>query len=431
MTVEMAILQVKMFRWILKFLCIKPKNSLSEQLSHEKFKCVTSIEMLPNEILARIFKHLPMKDLNQCFKTSRRWRNIANVRLHHYLKQPDSLQIVSKQEINRMAIFSSLTEDRSGGVLICMPNGLYIFGGSEFSVNPLFQGPLTKLSKNPSKNEDGPTTSKFLENGSKDWINGPEFPHTMYPKAFSIHDLVKDYTSFEFSVGHKISHEEFIVVMNRHIFKYNTGSKVWSYFVKLKHSRRHSTSLVFDGKLIIAGGLEVPHENVLHTFEVVDLSSGQSWIRENLHNPKVGFKMDVCMLDGKPRIVTYGGKQEDGEEPIGMHWIEIWNEETQSWKMRMVPTNTFIKFILEFSEEFGSSLLKSNIILIFQNFHLYHNYFTNCISLDVVYPNVKIVEWFGYSEIVCRLVSWKLGLNQRIQGSELATCLKLIYEFET
>ena len=427
----MAILQVKIFRWILKFLCIKPKNTSSEQLSQKKFKCITSIEMLPNEILARIFKNLPIKDLNLCFKTSRRWRNIANMRLHDYLKQPDSLQIVSKQEINHLAIFSSLNEDRSGGVLICMPNGLYIFGGSEFSANPIFQGPLTKLSKNPSKNKNGPTTSKVLENGSQVWIDGPDFPQKMYPKPCSIQDLVKDYTSFEFSAGHKISHEEFIVVLNRHVFKFNIESKVWSYFVKLKHSRRHSCSLVFDGKLIIAGGLEIPHENVLHKFEVVDLSSGQSWIRENLHIPKVGFKMHVCILDGKPRIVTFGGKREDGEELIGMHDIEIWSEESQSWKLRMMPTKVF-RFILGLDDFFGNSLCKFNRILIFKNFHLYHNYFTNCISLDVMYPDVRrIAELIDNSKIVSLVTSWQLGVNRRVQGSEFATVLKLLYEFET
>ena len=422
----MAILQVNIFRWILKFLCINPKNSSSKELSHEKFKCVTSIEMLPNEILARIFKHLPMKDLNQCFKTSRRWRNIANVRLHHYLKQPDSLQIVSKQEINRMAIFSSLTEDRSGGVLICMPNGLYIFGGSEFSVNPLFQGPLTKLSKNPSKNVNGPPTSKFLENGSKHWINGPDFPHTMHPRALSIHDLVKDYTSFEFSAGHKISHEESIVVLNRHVFKFNIMNNNWSYFAKLKHSRRHSCSLVFDGKLIIAGGHEIPHENDLHTFEVVDLSSGQSWIRENLHIPKVEFKMDVCILDGKPRIVTYGGKNEDGkevlEEPIGigMHYIEIWSEESQSWKMRIVPTKMFIKNMLGLIEDFGPSVYKFEKLLIFQNLHLYHNSSTKFNHHDVFYLDFPKIAASRFWSLFAKSLT-----------PEFAAELKRHFEFET
>ena len=418
----MAILQVKIFRWILKFLCIKPKNTSSEQLSQKKFKCITSIEMLPNEILARIFKHLPIKDLNLCFKTSRRWRNIANMRLHDYLKQPDSLQIVSKQEINHLAIFSSLNEDRSGGVLICMPNGLYIFGGSEFSANPIFQGPLTKLSKNPSKNKNGPTTSKVLENGSQVWIDGPDFPQKMYPKPCSIQDLVKDYTSFEFSAGHKISHEEFIVVLNRHVFKFNIESKVWSYFVKLKHSRRHSCSLVFDGKLIIAGGLEIPHENVLHTFEVVDLSSGQSWMRENLHNPKVGFKMDVCMLDGKPRIVTYGGKNEDGQELIGklgMHDIEIWSEESQSWKMRVVLSKIF-RDILEFSDYFGSSLFKFEKISIFQNLHLYHSRSTKFKQHDVFYLDFpKIAESRFWSMVAGSITP------------EFAAELKTHFEFET
>ena len=177
--------------------------------------------MLPNEILSQIFEHLNIQDLIKCYETSQRWRQVAKLRLYHCLKKPNSLQIVSKHDLENLEVFKTLNKNRTGGIIICMPNGIYIFGGPKFSKNPFRNGPIT---------------SKFLENESKVWKNGPIFPHEMYPRPRSIHDFVRDHNTFDFSGGHKISTYEFIVVVNRHIFKYDIESKNWSYFVKLKHS---------------------------------------------------------------------------------------------------------------------------------------------------------------------------------------------------
>ena len=304
----------KILYWILKFLKLKERNSSAENQTQDRYKSSATIQMLPNEILSKVLEHLNERDLIQCFNTTQKLREIARYRLC-LLKQPDTLQMISKQYIEQNEIFSTLHEDRSGGILICMPNGMYVFGGINFSHDPFPNNPIT---------------SKFFENESKEWKNGPIFPHHLYPQEKSIHDYIRDYTSFEFSAGHKVSKEEFIVVMNRHIFKYNVNTNEWCYIVKLKYSRRQSSSLVFNEKLVVAGGYEIPHENILTDTEIVDLTARESWIAGHLNIPRVAFKMDMFVVEGLPEIGAYGGNCEGSENS---QLIEIWHEKLKSWKI--------------------------------------------------------------------------------------------------
>ena len=350
----------KIFLWILKFLKIKDRNSSSEKLDNSKNE--TTIQILPNEILSQVFEYLNIQDVIKCYETSQRWSEVAKLRLYHYLKKPNNLQVVSKHDLENLEVFSNLNEDRTGGILICMPNGMYVFGGSESSQNPFRNGPIT---------------SKFLGNGSKVWRSGPNFPHKMYPRPRSIHDYVRDFNTFEFSGGHKISTQEFIVVVNRHVFKYDVESKNWSYFVKLKHSRRRSCSIVFDGKLIITGGHEFPHGNALHTTEIVDLSSRKAWIGGDNYNPRVGFKMDICILDDQPRIVAYYGNR-------STYHIEIWNENSQSWKIRRV-SSTFCSKISAFFIWLERNKGRDRLDKIF----LFKNSITKFVPLNAFYVDRK------------------------------------------
>ena len=157
-TIEMDFFREKVVPWILKFINFVKlvfhqtfsRNSSSGKEIENDFKNGTSIQILPNEVLSQIFEHLSLEDLIKCYETSQKWREVAKLRINHFLRNPDSLQIVSKHDLENLEVFSTLDEDRSKGILICMPNGKYIFGGSEFS-----------------QLHSGPITSKFLENGSK------------------------------------------------------------------------------------------------------------------------------------------------------------------------------------------------------------------------------------------------------------------------
>ena len=374
----MEFLRKKVFLWILKFLNLKDSTT-SEKITQDSENS-TTIQILPNEMLGKVFEHLSLKDLIKCYETSQKWREVAKLQIYYRLKKPDSLQVVSNHDFESLEVFSTLNENRHGGILICMPNGMYIFGGFEFSQNPFHYGPLT---------------SKFLENGSKVWTSGPIFPHKMYPRPRSIHDFVRDHNTFEFSAGHKISTNEFIVVVNRHVFKYDIENQNWSYFVKSKHSRRYSCSIVFDGKLIIAGGVEFPHGNVLQTTEIVDLSSRKTWIGGDNYVQRAGFKLDICLMDKKPRIVAYYGNYHT-------EFIEIWNEESQSWKVREVSSNfsTKMRGYLTWLER-NKGLHRLDKILIFQNFHIYCNRIANFIPLNAFHIDrkkaLKVVRSRRYS----------------------------------
>ena len=282
----------KVLLQILKFFKRRPKSN-------------TSIEKLPYEILSEIFKYLKVEDLNQCHNVSQKWREFAELKLCKVLR-PQLVQVVAKPASKQLEeIYSTFEEDVNGKISISMPNGMYIFGFED-------------------------QTSRFLEFGSNEWKNEPGFPHWLYPQPITSQDEFKDYTIFEVSAGFKISNEEFIVIMNRHIMKYNICSKNWSHFVKLKLSRRKSCSLVFDGKLIITGGTEIPNGNMLAETEIVDLSNGKSWIGGNLQIPRSGLKMDVLNVKGKLRISAFEGEDEFSEE---LKSIEIWHEKLQSWKL--------------------------------------------------------------------------------------------------
>ena len=403
----------KFFPWILKFLSFVrlvfhktfSRNSSSGKEIEDDSKNGTLIEILPNEVLSQIFEHLSLEDLIKCYETSQKWREVAKLRINHYLRNPDSLQIISKHNLENLEVFSTLDEDRSEGILICMPNGKYIFGGSKFS-----------------KLRSGPITSKFLDNGSKVWKNGPDFPYQMFRKPRSIHDFVRNINTLEFSAGHRISTNEFIVVMNRHILKYDIESKNWSYFVKLKHSRRHSCSIVFDGKLIISGGFEMPHGNVLLTTEIVDLSSGKTWIGGDNNVPRTRFNMDICILDGKPRVVAHCGNLDEKDD------IEIWDEKSESWKIRhtgKAPSNVNTKMVEWLLWGLGLDINVDRLdkILIFQNFHLYNDCITNFVSINAKYFDRRAAE--GYLR--------RCSLNLTDTEFEVATkdiCRPYYWDFE-
>ena len=283
-----------------------------DELLYEEPKSYTSIKMLPNEILSEIFKYLKMVDLNQCYNVSQKWREFAETRLCKGPK-PQLVQVVAKPDSKQLEeIYSTFEEDINGKISISMPNGMYIFGN-----------PSSLLSGIGFKYH-------FQEIGSNVWQDGPDFPLGLYPQPNTIHDAWKDFTSYEISAGYKISNEEFIVIMNRHIMKYNIWSKNWSHFVKLKFSRRESCSIVFDGKLMIAGGTEIPNGNMLAETELVDLSNGKAWICGTLQTPRTGLKMDVFNVNGKLRIVAFEGEDEFSEK---LKSIEIWHEKLQSWKL--------------------------------------------------------------------------------------------------
>ena len=75
----------KILLWVLKFLRLKDQNSSWERLTKDKSKSGANIEMLPNEIMSRVFKYLKGSYMIQCFNTSQKWRNLAKSSIYQVI----------------------------------------------------------------------------------------------------------------------------------------------------------------------------------------------------------------------------------------------------------------------------------------------------------------------------------------------------------
>ena len=214
---------------------------------------------------------------------------------------------------------STLKMKRENGVVLEMPNGTYILGG------------LTS-----------PSTSEFLPKGSDVWETGPIFPAKMRKRVMkSVHDMVRDIRLLERSFnnglhinvngGHRISKEEFIIIRVRDILKFNINSKEWSYWYKLKEGRIKGNSMVYDGKLFVTGGCDLNTDRILSSTEIMDLSTGKSWMAGELNIARYGFGMELCTFEGKLRILVFGGVSDKFGNPCDLNSVEMWNDTSNSW----------------------------------------------------------------------------------------------------
>ena len=101
--IEMKFILKKILLWVLKFLRLKDQNSSWERLTKDKSKSGTNIEMLPNEIMSRVFKYL---------KGTLRYQ----IRVQHQIRvQADHFEISNKNTAsnkntgNQILKFSAVT----------------------------------------------------------------------------------------------------------------------------------------------------------------------------------------------------------------------------------------------------------------------------------------------------------------------------------
>ena len=138
---------------------------------------------------------------------------------------------------------------------------------------------------------------------------------------------------FNASGGHKISDEEFIIVKIRDVLKFNIKNQKWIKWYELKEERIEGQSIILDGKLIVTGGCNFITRDLVKSTEIMDLSTGKSWFGGDLNVGRVGFGMAFLYLEGKRRILVFGGKSAEFENPVLFDSIEIWNDETNQWDM--------------------------------------------------------------------------------------------------
>ena len=133
---------------------------------------------------------------------------------------------------------SILNTERNGAVAIQMVDGIYIFGG-----------------------HSSPNTSEFLQNNATVWQKGPCVPYTCGSLTSSFLGSLAKFKTLPYhccykAKGHAISNTELILIKEDHIIKYNTVTKVWSGFCKLKVRRQNFASAILEGKLVITGGTD-------------------------------------------------------------------------------------------------------------------------------------------------------------------------------
>ena len=64
-----------------------------------------------------------------------------------------------------------------------------------------------------------------------------------------------------------------------------------------------------------------------------EIPSGKSWIGGDLNVGQVSLGMAKCFLEGKIRILAFGGKSEYCRHPFNLDSIEVWDEKTESWSV--------------------------------------------------------------------------------------------------
>ena len=222
--------------------------------------------------------------------------------------------------------FSKFLENTQNSIVIEMPDAYYMIGGSYCSlVNTLF-----------------PKNCKNLNCSWSFWMFAPPLPWRMNKctcvntKECEMQDIRIHWgIHSNASGGHKISDEEFIVVKIRDVLKFNIKNQKWIKWYELKEERIEGQSIILDGKLIVTGGCNIITRNLVKSTEIMDLSTGKSWFGGDLNVGRVGFGMAFLYLEGKRRILVFGGKSEDLENPVLLLFdsIEIWNDETNQWDM--------------------------------------------------------------------------------------------------
>ena len=92
--------------------------------------------------------------------------------------------------------------------------------------------------------------------------------------------------------------------------------------------------------------------------EIVDLSSGETWIAGNLNIPRSEFGLSMIRIGSKVRLIAFGGTT-SGVDDYLLDSIEMFDEASQTWKITTLKLqqkrsdfghlNFSSRFMLDFS----------------------------------------------------------------------------------
>ena len=252
-----------------------------------------------------------------------------NPRISLKLKKLDKeIEIRSKEcfvlEGTKWIGHSTLLEPRSNSISICMPNGIYVFGG---------------MGKNPEN--DDLFSSEFLATGTSSWKIGPNLPsgadflHRGRGVAISETEMV---LMGGYVITEKWKDETWKdgrVAMRGHaskkIWKFNTVTEEWKLIGNLKVARYLHQAVFIEGNIIVSGG---------RTEDSVGSSSTEIFnphqvnfeplVVNDLNVPREYHLMGKISKHGIPTVIAFGGYNSEHRH---LDSIEQWDKEKRKWEL--------------------------------------------------------------------------------------------------
>ena len=163
----------------------------------------------------------------------------------------------------------------------------------------------------------GLITTTFLPNGQEEWKTGPEFK---FSSGDMVHFIQSSKTNIIGTGGTEFPSR---------IFKFNVETKEVTEIGKLQVGRWMHTSAIFNGKLIVTGGFNYKTTGLIRSTDIIDLESGISRLGGNLNVHRCHSGMGVITLNGKQKLIVFGGEL----DVMAIDSIEEWDEETETWKI--------------------------------------------------------------------------------------------------
>ena len=209
---------------------------------------------------------------------------------------------------------SELLERRyMGGLMITMPNGIYVFG-----------------SRCGGETEDIMKSSVFLPNGKNIWQKGPKIPG---PGFASGHGVAISPTEIVFTGGARSPFR---------VLKYNIVTNQWTHLKNLKVGREFHASVFFNGKIFLAGGSSTIRTDAngftvsrrSNSTEIYCPMTETSKMGGNLNMHRKYFEIGILRdMDGISKMLAIGGGTDESISIKGTSSIEVWDDKEEKWLM--------------------------------------------------------------------------------------------------
>ena len=212
-------------------------------------------------------------------------------------------------------------------ISISMPNGIYVFGGTDVT---------TSLSERLE-------SSEFLPNGKMTWEEGPKLPG--------------EAEFMEGGHGVAISDTEFVIVggqvitqmrkdetsgnilchyyASKQIWKFNTITEEWHLIGNMKVARFDHRAVFLNGKIIISGGKTYDSLGGLSDLKSTEIIYPNQvdvdpLLVGDLNVPRTRHVTGMISKKGIPTVIAFGGISDEHHH---LDSIEEWDSEKRKWKL--------------------------------------------------------------------------------------------------